>query len=338
MNTLSRYLDTAAVSMVARAGSRLVAPCSVSAAFAVTREVGSLPAAVAFTFAPNATLAMLSIIEQRVLYAGYCWKDASPPLHPVVRDALKPLTKSPTAAGPTVHVRTLSSWITGELYPDRMLHADIGTSDLLIIDAVQSFGALALEEVESLLEAVRGGAAVVGCLHKWLGSPVPLGFAVLPIQLLKRETGLRDHLAARDYLGSSLGPREGFDRFPDTFAATLAPFFSPLLRIAFGLDREGLEKSLRVIARNRDLLAESVLQSSQLKIIETAGDCRAIVAAYAPSETAETISSCLLQAGFAHTLIGEHPVNGAATLRLSAPLVEIDDKSRQLLQSILASP
>jgi hypothetical protein len=154
--------------------------------------------------------------------------------------------------------------------------------------------------------------------------------------LLNRAPDLRDHLAARDYLGWSVGQRRGFIDFPDTFAASLSADVFPLLRVAFGHDNNYLERQIETVATNRSLLARAV-QESSLTVLDPAADDSAVLAAHAPTPVTTDVSSRLRAAGFIHTVFWNHPGPGQSTLRLSAPLVGFDAATLLEFTSIVQS-
>lgn len=332
-----RYLDTASLSYdlkcstpnALRLDDAYTLPTPLASQFGSTE--------VAWFFAHNASMAVLPIMEHYLGRCGWVIDDdnGSAAVHPVIKNAIRSLPVVTSALG-TVRISTLVHWMTGEL--DReLLNCPIPSSKdhIEIIDAAQAFGILVADEMARLNDIVAEGAIVVGCLQKWLGSPLPLGFALMPVSLLNSDTLLRDHLAARDYLGNAVQPRHGFIEFCDTYSSPLAPVFGPFLRRACGVVDPEFKQMQEVVARNREKLCRWVNKSSVLAAFEECRHGRGILAVHACSDRADSISRKLTANSFVHSIFRDLPANGQTTLRLSAPCVEMDAESEALLASIL---
>jgi len=305
------YADTAAVAYAARRDlSGVDAPGAPP----------MLPPRVALFFAPNATRCLADVVEFVVRRRGFAlhpWHAGT--VHPVVERALAPLAGG--AGDRTVQLVTAMDWVTGE-YRGVTSVPGVG-ADLVVIDAVQCFGNLDPAELGEVWRVVRDGAVVVGCIHKWIGGAVPVGFAALPVRLLADDPELRAWLAARDYLGDAAGDRPGFDLFPDTYSRSLAPVVREPLRLALGNDAGALASRVSVIAQNRATLRELLARSAYAPTIrEPAQDaCRAIVALGGRRAHLAPLSGRLLREGFTHTVLSASVAD--AILRLSAPAVPV---------------
>lgn len=297
----------------------------------------ALPAGVSLFFSPNATQCILAFVEFRFFRCNFALDLANKEsVHPILYKALGALRTS--SAQGFIRLETLEHWITGEFFSDILYSTkNLNVSDSpLVIDAVQAFGCLSENETQAIFKLVSGGAVVVGCLHKWLGCAAPLGFALVPTFLLEKDPALQQHLAIRDYLGPSIGDRPGFETFPDTYSASLAPLFIQSLRMALGNDPDASENLRKIIEFNRNFICSSIHKSRAFCMAPAGRACRGMVAASAPTEEAANISRILFENGFAHTIFQDWPIAGTSTLRLSAPLVEMDAESRDLFQTILS--
>lgn len=233
-------------------------------------------------------------------------------------------------------ISVLIHWVSGELQSD-ILIADLDDSINVrqVIDASQAVGILRLDEIETLLDLGRRGAIIVGCLQKWIGCPIPLGFALLPTRMLDDDPGLRDHLAARDYLGHSIQPRHGFTDFPDTYSSALAPIIAPYLARALGQPDKAFLETQATVRTNHLKLQALVAPSPYLEMPKASGETRGMVAAEGTAEDCLRISTTLLEHGFKHTQFREHPGPGRSTLRLSAPTVPMLEEDEMMLGRIL---
>nr|VFJ51503.1 MAG: hypothetical protein BECKFM1743C_GA0114222_100979 [Candidatus Kentron sp. FM]VFJ54293.1 MAG: hypothetical protein BECKFM1743A_GA0114220_101294 [Candidatus Kentron sp. FM]VFK08397.1 MAG: hypothetical protein BECKFM1743B_GA0114221_1006811 [Candidatus Kentron sp. FM] len=227
-------------------------------------------------------------------------------------------------------------WITGEIDPAMLEETRANDAKQIeIIDAVHAFGNLTPDETARLLDRARHGAIVLGSAQKWLSSPLPLGFAIMPVDLLASDAGFASYIAARDYLGNSIQPRNGFSGFPDTYCAPLAGIFIPFLDRAMGRFDPAFLATQRHVANNRAWMAAVIEESTGLDVLGARDRSRGMVAASGAKEVISAISHGLHQQGFPHSVFHGLPAENLATLRLSAPTVplQIDDKNR--LQEIL---
>ena len=297
----------------------------------------SIPPGISLFFSPNATQCMLNIVEYFVFRRGWGidFGGNSRNIHPVVMGTLGYINN--TCDSGVIHLKTLMHWITGEFFSNFLApETSLRENEFNIIDAVHAFGNFNSNEISAVFELVNSGNVVVGCLQKWLGCPVPLGFALVPTRLMEKYPDLRDHLAARDYLGTSIGVRAGYDSFPDTYSASLAPIFIQPLRVALGNDVKEMERVRCLIEANRQFIREAVGKSGILHLVITKLECRSIVAASASSEDVNKISHTLQKNCFTHSVYQDYPSSGICTMRFSSPLVEMDTESRRLFQSILS--
>ncbi len=336
----ARYLDTSALCYNLRHSGQPSILGGEGHAGSSPELAGPLVTGIASYFAPNATMAMLPFVEYRTNVCG--WKldrsDHCSDIHPVIEKAISALP-TPRYASGTMRISTLVNWVTGQLDNGLITQSIMpSASDLVIIDAAQAFGLLTKEEVADLGNRIREGAIVIGCLQKWLESPVPLGFALMPVSLLDSDSGLRDYLACRDYLGYSVQPRYGFADFGDTYSSPLATILDSFLRRALGQCDDEYERRRALVARNREKLYGWVCESTALSPSESTRHARGMVAVQGRSDAAEAISQQLLRYGFLHTAFRDVPTQGATTLRLSAPCVEMDQESQSILISILGRP
>lgn len=333
----SRYMNTASITLNRGVNVDIVTGYFSGRSGDCAFDKLVVPQGVSMFFSPNATQCMLAFVEYKILRCNFSLDVALDKalVHPIIYKALGAL---PTSSGHgLVRIFSLMHWITGEFFQDvlgleQQLHH---RESLVVVDAVQAIGAISVDEIQAIFKLVLNGTIVVGCLQKWLGCPVPLGFALVPTLLLEEDIVLQKYLAIRDYLGPSIGDRLGYETFPDTYSASLAPLFMQPLRRALGNDPEASERHRELIEANRQLICESVNESSILDSIVTKNDCRGMVAASAKTEEAVRISETLLKNGFVHSIFHDFPCAGTSTLRLSAPLVEMDAESLNLFQASL---
>lgn len=304
------YADTAAIAYAARRD--LVPPDEPCAP-------PEPPSGVALFFAPNATRCLADVVDFLVRRRGFAlepWRAGA--VHPVVEQALAPLADIP--GGRTVSIVTAMDWVTGSY---RGVQPEPGTgAGVTLLDAVQCFGNLAPFELEEVWRAVRNGAVVIGCVHKWIGGAVPVGFAALPAGLLADDPELRAWLARRDYLGHAAGDRLGFGEFPDTYSRSLAPVVRAPLRLALGNDAGALSSLVSVIARNRAAMRDLLAGSAYAPALDEPGpQSRGMVALRGAGAYLAPLSARLVGEGFVHTVLHAEP--GEAILRLSAPAVAV---------------
>lgn len=333
----SRYLNTASITSKSDIIADLLS-CYPNYSSDCIIDKLILPKGVSLFFSPNATQSILAIIEHKIISCNFSLDNQTDKelVHPIFYKALCGVCKQPGHG--SINITTLMHWITGEFSPAVLFsNKKINHSDsLLIVDAVQAIGTLRGDEIQAIFNLVLNGAIVVGCLQKWIGCPVPLGFALLPTSMLEDDSALQQHLAIRDYLGPSICERTGYDTFPDTYSASLAPVFNHPLHKALGSDLDASEMRRKVIETNRDFICESISKSRTLRQVPTENDCRGMVAVSAATEESERISQILFKNGFIHTIFHDWPDSGTSTLRLSAPLVEMDAGSRNLFQKTLS--
>ncbi len=330
------YLDTAAICAAARAGSAgSLFPLAHSAV--VCR--GHSPDGLSMFFAPNGTNALLGLASYAVLH-GRCRVDMEleEEVHPVVAGALSDLALCGRGGEGRFRVGTVVNWLAGRFRPGVISRpADLESGDWHVVDAAQAFGLLEAEELELLLDSARNGSVVVGCLQKWMGCPVPLGFAVIATDQLSADPSLSRFLAARDYLGTSLGDRPGFNEFPDTFSASLAPVFAGYLQAAFALDSVQRKERLGHIQENWRILRGLIQGCSRLRLLSAEDVCRGMLAAAGAEAELAAVSRSLAAAGFLHTLYAGVPQSGMATMRLSAQTVAVPDHVWEKLSALLAA-
>jgi hypothetical protein len=303
------------------------------------KPVAELPSGITSFFAPNTTLALLGVLEYKIHRAG-AWLATTPShkdLHPVISAATAHLSKGPLKKG-AIRINTLMHWITGAYSADVLANIEDAAGKVIeIIDGAQAFGNLHKVEVQQLFLAVRRGAIVVGCMQKWIGCPLPLGFALLPTTLLQDDPAFKEHLAARDYLGNAIGVRRGYSMFPDTYSASLVPVASNSLQLAFGEKWDELESLRQNIETNRKFIETTVRGLGASYTVNSDPECRGILAVQARAAVASKASKALDDHSFEHTVIRDWPYRGMTTLRLSAPRVKMDADTRSTFQSIIRS-
>lgn len=333
----SRYMNTSSITFCREVKEYIGGGYSFDRSFDHVTDEPLVPEGISLFFSPNATQCILAFGEYKIGRCNFVLDVAVDKdlVHPNIYNVLGAMRTS--SGHGLFRIVTLMHWITGEFFPEILsLEEKLNHRDsLVIVDAVQAFGTLTEDEIQAIYKLVLNGTIVVGCLQKWLGCPVPLGFALVPTFLLEEDTALQEHLSIRDYLGPSIGERSGYETFPDTYSASLAPLLIQPLRCALGNDPEASERLRRVISANRHFICESVNESSILGSIVTKNDCRGMVAASAMTEEAVRISETLFKNGFVHSIFHDFPCAGTSTLRLSAPLVEMDAESRNLFQASL---
>lgn len=313
------YADTAAIAYAARCD--VVPPDAPGA-------LPEPPLGVVLFYAPNATRCLSDVVEFMVRRRGFALAPWNPgAVHPVVERALTPLANlSGTRA---VNVITAMDWVTGEY---RGIRPGAGGA-LAVMDAVQCFGNLDPVELEGVWQVVREGAVVGGCVHKWIGGAVPVGFAALPAGLVADDPELRAWLAARDYLGDAGGNRPELGEFPDTYSRSLAPVVCAPLRLALGNDDAALSSLVALIAHNREVLRDVLARSAYAPALRDPANCRGIVALRGPGEHLAPLSGRLFREGFVHTVLPEE--GGGTVLRLSAPTVPVDHGVWERLRAAL---
>lgn len=326
-----RYMDTAAIGLRSLVGEF---PRSNSE---LRSTLDAIPG-ISLFFAPNATQVVLPLVQYYTQELGVRVQiDGGPErIHPVLRATIKQSCMDPTSQNP-VMIHTTMHWITGKiLIPGQARESDCANSHIVIHDAVQAFGNLQVAELEALFEYVRKGSIIVGCLHKWIGCPIPLGFALLPTFLLKRDQNLADYLARRDYLGTSLGTRSGFREFPDSYSSSLSSVFMPYLALALGEKCAELESLFSTIQRNRFYILDILGKRRGLTVVSPFDICRGMVGFTGESEPMARLSAKLNESGFYHSIFPDWPHASSSTLRLSAPTTEMSDPCRAAFESILS--
>ncbi len=287
-------------------------------------------------FAPNATQCIANLVSYFVFNRqGRVDSDCLSSINPVVANALRRFNHYSDTPLRRIEILTLTDWKTG-LFNPSILHKEMEQDIVLrIVDAVQTFGTLYPDELPLVFDAVAGRNVVVGCLHKWLDCSLPLGFILIPTEIFNLYPDLRDHLAALDYLGASIGTRYGFDSFPDTYSGVLAPVFAPFLRIALGLDLPRLHERSAIIETNRIFLAKLFTLTSDWQIEKTNAVYRSIASARSSKAHIQGVSTQLSANGFMHAVLITAE-DDEAVLRLSAPVVEMDCESQNALVRIFA--
>lgn len=333
---INRYLDTGALCFNARYGHFPLLKRSPGNSIDHYNEFDSLFGnEISVFFAHNATSAIRSFAEFAIVKLGYRtmydeW------VHPVILQACNNIIKQKADTDLIFQVQTPMHWLSGE-FKKSFDHSDLSKHQgWILIDAVQAVGNLTADETKVLLSLAAKDHIVVGCLHKWIGSSVPLGFALFPTDWLKTHHGLTDFLAARDYLGPSLISRFGFNNFPDTYSSVLADILRQPFFDAVGIASDQQTKQREVIDHNHQLLLSIATQLKSYVVLGRETEKRAIVAIKGKARNILNLSTALNEDYYVHTLYDEYIAGkGNAILRLSAPLVQMDVFSVNRLGEIL---
>lgn len=315
MRRRSRYLDTAALSWGMRAIVPNVSPPGAAVCCGHLTDQG-----INAFFSFNATSGFESLLHGLAHGRTLKWTFSGPP-HPVLRRLL-PRRRSHDSVA---HLTTLVDWTTGHYrWPS-------GTAaGIHVIDAVQAFGLMNRVDLTRLLSLVKGGAIVLGCLHKWVGSPFPLGFLLISTRRLSDNKRLLRHLAATDYLGTGVLNR-GDVAFPDTHFRQLSSLVGKYWRTAL---LHPAEKSLQTVFRAGGQRIREIFQEHlrlDLPPMETTG---AIVALDGDRDRLGILSSEMLRHGFLHSRFER---DSRVTLRLSAPPAPFASSDEVLLRAIVRS-
>lgn len=242
---------------------------------------------------------------------------ATSDLHPVVSTIVGQVVDGDVRARP-LYLHTRTHWLTGKELPLELDLSGQHLDGLLIIDAAQTVGTVTSKELATLLGGVDYGCIVVGCLQKWIGSPIPAGFALFSTDLFSQFPELERFLASRDYLGSSIQPRIGYSGFPDTYSSILAGPLMPFIELALGLRAVELDQRVTTIAVNRHRLLSAFDGLSSVEPVCHA-ESRSMVALQGQTARVKQLSVALAKSGFIHSLL-QPSTNSPPILRLSSPV------------------
>ena len=239
-----KYLDTAAICSSAR--NAVLLPTITTA---LSGPLPTIPG-YEFFFAPNATAALRYFIsffggKQQVALNIDNW---GPSVVQQVKSLVSSINSSQKQKKICIEVNTLMHWLTGE-FRHELLHNTSDGCDIEILDAVQAFGNLQANELKKLFDRKNEHRVILGCLQKWVGSPVPLGFLAIPTSLFDQHDELAVFLGRCEYIGPDIMERHIITDFPDTYSSILSPYLVERLALALGYDPVATE-SLRAFISN----------------------------------------------------------------------------------------
>lgn len=224
------------------------------------------------------------------------------------------------------------NWINGAKFDVKSICRRIKKYDEKVITIVD--GAQALANTETIID--KNGKCnhdidfYIGSGHKWMGSPIPIGF-VRVAKKYSKINSFRDYLFISDYFSGFAGNLKYLDKLSqDTYNIPLSMLFDSVVRKFHDGNNEMHEHYFSTVIENLEPIRELLAINSGLKILDTTSDMRTgIVAITGDAKKLSKVHEALMENSFSNTK-GEFQHNSK-----SIPFIRISSPFKPLVQSDL---
>lgn len=230
------------------------------------------------------------------------------------------------------------NWINGAKFDVNSICRCIKNYDERIITIVD--GAQALANAETIIDRNKCNNDIdfyLGCGHKWMGCPMPIGFVRVAKKYLNI-TSFRDYLFISDYFSRFAGNLKYLDKLAhDTYNIPLAMFFTNVVRKFNETNNEMHEHYSLTVIENLKPIREMLCANRSFKILNTNPEMKTgIVAFTGNANKLNKVHESLMDNYFDNTKDKiDYKGKNIPFIRISSPINPLGEDDLELLKKCL---